>query len=125
MFHRGYQYDVIVALLEKNGHKMHLRKLKRRLSDLGLRRKGHDVNESEIELLIRREVEGAGRLAGYRNIWHALRLRHHVYVPRSLVARLLKKIDPDGVEDRRARRLRRRQYLSPGTNFCWQVDGML
>ena len=43
MFHRGYQYDVIVALLEKKGHKMHLRTLKRRLSDLGLRRKGHDV----------------------------------------------------------------------------------
>lgn len=123
MFHHGYQYDVIVALLEKKGHKMHLRTLKRRRSDLGLRRKGHDVNESEIELLIRREVEGAGRLDGYRNIWHALRLRHHVHVPRSLVARLLKKIDPDGVEDRRARRLRRRQYLSPGPNFCWHVDG--
>ena len=54
MFHHGYQYDVIVSLLEKKGHKMHLRTLKRRLSDLGLRRKGYDVNESEIELLIRR-----------------------------------------------------------------------
>ena len=47
--------------------------------------------ESQIELLNRREIEGAGRLAGYRNIWHALRLRHHVHVPRSLVARLIKK----------------------------------
>ena len=126
MFHHVYQqYDVIVAVLGKKGHKMHLITLKRRLSDLGLRRKGHDVNESEIELLIRREVEGAGRLAGYRNIWHTLRLRHHVHVPRSLVARFLKKIDPDGVEDRRARRSRRRQYLSPGPKFCWHVDGKL
>ena len=43
---------------------MHLRTLKRRLSNLGLKRKGNNIDESEIELLIRREVEGAGRLAG-------------------------------------------------------------
>ena len=34
-----------------------------------------------------------------------------------------KKIDPDGVQDRSARRLTRRNYLSPGPNFCWHVDG--
>ena len=124
MFHRGYRYDVIVHLLEKNGYKMHLRTLKRRLIDLGLKRKGKtEMDKSEIELLIRRETEGAGRLAGYRNIWHALHLRHHVHVPRSLVARWMKKIDPDGVQGRRARRLTRRNNLSPGPNFCWHVDG--
>ena len=123
MLNRGYRYDVIVHLLENNGYKMYLRTLKRRLIDLGLKRKGKtEMDESEIELLIRREIEGAGRLAGYRNIWHALRLRHHVHVPRSLVARLMKKIDPDGVQDRSARRLTRRNYLSPGPNFCWHVD---
>ena len=69
MFHRGYRYDVIFHLLEKSGYKMHLRTLKRRLIDLGLKRKGKtEMHESEIELLIKREIEGAGRLAGYRNI---------------------------------------------------------
>jgi len=125
MFHRGYPYDVIVSLLEKQGHKMHVRTLKRKLSDLRLRRKGNNFEESEIELLIRREVEGPGRLAGYRNIWHALRLRHHVHVPRSLVARVMKKIDPDSVQERRARRFTRRNYLSPGPNFCWHMDGKI
>ena len=124
VFHRGYRYDVIVHLLEKNGYKRHLRTLKRGLIDLGLKRKGKtEMDESEIELLIRREIKGAGRLAGYRNIWHALRLRHHVHVPRSLVARLMKKIDPDDVQDRRARRLTGRNYLSPEPNFCWHVGG--
>jgi len=52
MFHRGYPYDVIVSLLEKQGHKMHLRTLKRKLSDLRLRRKGNNFEKSEIELLI-------------------------------------------------------------------------
>ena len=48
---------------------MHLRTLKRRLIDLGLKRKGKtERDESKIELLIRIEIEGAGRLAGYRNL---------------------------------------------------------
>ena len=43
---------------------MHLRTLKRRLIDLGLKRKGKtEMDKSEIELLIRREIEGAGSLA--------------------------------------------------------------
>ena len=33
------------------------------------------------------------------------------------------KIDPDGVQDRRSRRLTRRNYVSPGPNFCWHVNG--
>ena len=91
-----------------------------------VRRKGNNFEESEIELLIRREVvEGPGRLAGYRNIWHAPGLRHHVHVPRSLVARLMKKIDPDSVQERRATRLTRRNYLSPGPNFCCHMDGKI
>lgn len=64
MFHPGYRYDVIVHLLGRNGYKMYLRTLKRRLIDLKLKRKEQtEMEESEIELLIRREVEGAGRLA--------------------------------------------------------------
>ncbi|KAK3742548.1 hypothetical protein QZH41_017038 [Actinostola sp. cb2023] len=49
--------------------------------------------------------------------------RHQVHVPRFLVARLMKKIDPDGVKDRKARRLSRRNYVSMGPNFCWHLDG--
>ena len=64
MFHPGYRYDVIVHLLGRNGYKIYLRTLKRRLIDLELKRKEQtEMDESEIELLIRREVECAGRLA--------------------------------------------------------------
>ena len=125
MFHRGFPYNIIVGLLEKNGYKMHLRTLKRKLSDMGLKRRENNYNEPDIERLIRAEIAGAGSLAGYRNIWHALRLVHHVHVPRSLVARLMKRIDPDAVQRRRARRLTRRNYVSPGPNFCWHIDGKI
>ena len=65
---------------------------------------------------------GAGQLAGYISIRHALRLRHQVHAP-SLVARFVKELDPGGVEERRSRRLTRRRYTSLGPNFYWHIDG--
>ncbi|KAK3754800.1 hypothetical protein QZH41_020103 [Actinostola sp. cb2023] len=34
----------------------------------------------------------------------------------------MKEIDPNGVEERAKRRLRRRNYVSSGPNFCWHID---
>ena len=81
------------------------------------------VDEEATEQLIRREIHGPGRLAGYRNIWHALRLRHGVHVSQKMVARMMKEIDPEGVELRKSRRLTRRRYTSLGPSFCWHLDG--
>ena len=75
---------------------------------------GRDNGHSEIRNVIREEMEGPGSLSGYRSIWHALGLRHHVHVPRNLVAKIMKEIDPDGVEERRSRRLKRRTFSSKG-----------
>lgn len=125
-FHRGYPYDVIVGLLKKReGLQMCVRTLKRRLRCLGLKRKGNAkiMDDSEIRNVIREEMEGPGSLSGYRSIWHALRLRHHVHVPRNLVAKIMKEIDPDGVEERRSRRLKRRTFSSKGANASWHLDG--
>ena len=123
-FHRGYPYQAIVDLLEKqDGVRMHVRTLKRKLKDVGLKRKGAIHDEDLVRELIKQEMQGAGSLGGYRYIWHALRLRHHVNVPRSHVASVMKEIDPEGVRERRARRLRRRSYVSNGPNFCWHIDG--
>ena len=123
-FHRGYPYQAIVGLLEKqDGVQMHVRTLKRKLKDLGLKRKAANYDEDIVRELIKQETQGAGSLAGYRYIWHALRLRHHVNVPRSQVASIMKEIDPQGVQERRSRRLKRRAYVSYGPNFCWHLDG--
>ena len=121
---REYPYQAIVGLLEKqDGVQMHVRTLKRKLKDLGLKRKAANYDEDIVRELIKQEMQGADSLAGYRYIWHALRLRHHVNVPRSQVASIMKEIDPQGVQERRSRRLKRRAYLSYGPNFCWHLDG--
>ena len=33
--------------------------------------------------------------------------------------RIMREVDPGGVEQRKHRRLHRRMYVSPGANFCW------
>ncbi|XP_028412582.1 uncharacterized protein LOC114535477 [Dendronephthya gigantea] len=124
-FHRGYPYEAIVKLLKRNGFNVSLRTLKRRLSTLGLKRRGNAVRigRNEVRAAVLKEMEGAGGLSGYRSIWHALRLRHKIHVPRREVADLMKEIDPVGVEERRARKLRRRTFTSAGSNASWHMDG--
>ena len=36
--------------------------------------------------------------------------------------KLLRELDPNGSENRIAHRLRRRQYVSVGSNVCWHAD---
>jgi len=52
-----------------------------------------------------------------------LRCRYGFTVNRESVRLILKALNPDGVEQRSSRRLRRRQYRSQGPNYIWHVDG--
>ena len=101
------------------------RTLKRKLKDYGLKKRGNDgeVNDDQLRATITQLMNEAGRLSGYRTVWHALRRRYHVHVSRQNVASIIKELDPLGVEARRARRLQRRAYISYGPNFCWHMDG--
>ena len=123
-FNCGYKYEQIIALLGKyHGTEMSMSSLKRRLKDYGLGRGKNEVNQERLKELIRSELDGAGCLGGYRSVWHSLRLVHGISVPRNTVAVLLKEIDPVGVEMRKRRRLRRREYSSLGPNYAWHADG--
>lgn len=125
-FHKGFTNKQIVLMLQKHHQiTIHERTLKRRLQTYGLKRRQGNDNEllDHAREMILREIRlGPDRL-GYRTMWHILRVRHHIHVPRSFVASFLKEIDPEGVEERKRRCLQRRTYLSPGPTFCWHLDG--
>jgi hypothetical protein len=123
-FHNGYQNDVILQFLsEYHEIDISLSTLKRRLKDYGLKR--NNTDEERLRTIINNELKGSGSSLGYRAMWHSLRLEYKLHVPRRLVAKIMKELDPDGVEQRRRRRLSRRKYVSYGPNFCWHVDGKL
>lgn len=116
-FYRGFEYKNIVQFLEKY-HNIRLseRTLKRKLKDFGLKRRelvDEDVERRARDVIMEELSAGPDRLNGYRTMWHILRLRHHISVPRQLVASIMKEVDPEGVQLRKRRRLHRRTYVCP------------
>ena len=120
---QGYEYNVILEFLSRfHGVTMSLRTLKNRLKLLGLKRRTTNFDEGQIRRRIQQEIDGPGCMAGYRSMWHTLRCEGYM-VPRNRVESILRELDPEGCEERRGHRLKRRAYINPGPNFCWHGDG--
>ena len=123
-FRKGFEYNSIIAFLSKfHGISMSLRTLNSRLETYGLRRKSiQDVDMFAVRQRIQQLLRGPDCMGGYRSIWHTLKLEG-IQVPRRYVEELLRELDPEGCEMRKAKKLRRRKYTSCGPNECWHTDG--
>ena len=121
----GYKYASIVTFLALyHGTDITVRQLKYLINiKYNLRRRNNESAAHEIRRAVRYELNGPGCLMGYRSMTRCLRTRYNLNVSRNTVMRLLKELDPVGVEQRRARRLRRRVYRCPGPNAIWHIDG--
>ena len=120
----GYTYKEILShLSRRHGFLISKSTLLRKLKSYGLQRRSYN-NTCHEDLRRRLEeiVNGPGSCGGYRTVWHTLQLEGW-QIPRTVVANLLKEIDPDGTEFRKARRLKRRKYRNPGPNYAWHIDG--
>ena len=123
-FSRKYEYNTILDFLEQHHDiKMSKRTLLNRLKEYDLTRGNCEIDEAVIRDHIRKELEGPGSLLGYRAMWRKLHLKYGIDVPRSVVEILLRQMDPEGTRLRQAHKLKRRQYINPGPNYCWHADG--
>ena len=112
IFFRGFSYEEIRRFLQKDhATEISTSTLKRRIKSYGLRRKQVEYDIAQVREAIIGTVNGHGSLYGYRSVWHALRLKG-IQVPR-VVVQELREIDPEGTEQRRAHRLKRREYRNP------------
>ena len=95
------------------------------MKSYGLSRRGsqHQVDDKLFRQLILQELDGPGCLLGYWALWRKLQLKYSIRTPRSTVQTLLRELDPEGSRLRQIHRLKRREYLNPGTNYCWHADG--
>ena len=122
-FSKGFKYKEIIEFLTKNHSiNMSIATLKRRIKLYGLQRKNADYDIDVITEKIRTILDGPGCIAGYRHVWHTLKLQG-ISVPRSVVQHIIKQLDPEGVEQRKAHKLRRRTYHNRGPNDVWHCDG--
>jgi hypothetical protein len=126
-FDLGYSYKEIVAALALiHSVTISLRHLKRILSRLSKHRKLGINGESPLEEVIEAmltELRGSGKCLGYKAMWCRLMKGYGLSVKRKTVWELLWLMDPEGMENRKAKRLTRRVYTVPGPNFLWHIDG--
>ena len=119
-FSRNYDYRTIISFLEKfHGVKISKRKLQDHLKSYHLSRKGfqHQVDDQLLTQLILQELDGPGRLLGYRALWRKLQLKYSIRTPWSTVQTLLHELDLEGLMLCQIHCLKWREYLNVGPNY--------
>ena len=105
-FSRGCTYEVITEFLAKfHGITMCVQTLKNRLKQLNLRRRLPSFDMNVVRKQIMNELSGPCCQGGYRGMWHTLRLKN-IQVPRHVIADLMREMDSEGCEQRRAKSLK-------------------
>lgn len=120
-FHLGLKQREIVAVLKSqfdmNISERHLRRI---LCKLKLWRSGHS-DMIDVATFVSDQLDTSGQQHGYR-LMHLRCSLSGLSVSMHNVRKLLKILDPEGVELRRKGRLIRRRYYSKGPNFTWHMD---
>ena len=126
-FEQGYSNDEIACFLAMHhGIVLCIRTIKRILKRLNLKRaskRNQSPLESIVRAIVQEIVNSSGSFLGYRQLTQRLRRKYKLNVTRDLIMRYVRVIDPEGVNNRRKRRLKRRKYTNLGPNFLWHIDG--
>ena len=123
-FRLGLNYtEILLYLVLFHGITLSLRQLKRILKTKGLGRRRNPSDLREVCQAVEEELRGSGSSIGYRQMTQRLLNDYRLVVDRETVRELLKILDPEGVELRGRRSLKRRQYRNKGPNYLWHIDG--
>ena len=67
------------------------------------------MNIDTIKVAVQKELEGPGKLLGYRAMNQKLRTEYQICVPRNIVADVLLDLDPEGVESRNVKKKEKKE----------------
>jgi len=101
--------------------------LARRLRHFEIRYIEYETPLSVVSDAIANELDGPGKLLGYRALNQKLRTQHNVKVPRHLVHNMLADMDPSGLEARSVNKKvkrKKRPYTSEGPLWVVSLDGL-
>ena len=122
-FQQGYYYsEILHTLFTLHGVAISLRQLQRILRRRELYRKGNSSNVNDVIEFIETELNGSSSKIGYRQM-HQRCIQGGLRVTRKTVATIIKEFDPEGVELRRRKHLRRRLYFARRPKWVWHIDG--
>lgn len=102
-----------------------LRTLDRRLRYFDIRYIDRNVGLEQARAAVQEELEGPGKLLGYRPMHQKIRQVHHLNVPRHLVHNIMHDLDPEGLQGRAlGKNVRvKGHFTTKGTNFVHSLDG--
>ena len=123
-FRLGYTAPEIMAfLVTLHGVRLSLRQLRRILRSHGCRRRENPTDMDDVVQAIEEKLRESGRILGYRAMHQRLTNERNLVFTRDIVRRVLKILDPEGVEARSRHKLRKRKYHTKGPNYLWHIDG--
>ena len=85
-----------------------------------------NVTLDEVKEAVGKELEGPGKLLGYRALHQKIRQEHLLNVPRDLVYTVMKEMDPEGLESRAVgvkNKKKKQPFTTRGPNWVHSVDG--
>ena len=123
-FKLGLNYSEILGfLLAIHGVTFCSRQLRRILKRRGLHRRGTHIDYRVVINAIELELQGSGNRIGYRQMHQRPRKDYRLIVDKETVRMVIKALDPESVQSRSSRRLRRREYRAKGPYYIWHIDG--
>ena len=103
-----------------------VRSLDRRLRHFDIFYSDKDVTVDDVRQAVAEEMDGPGKLLGYRAMQKKIRQEHELNVPRDLVHAVMYDLDPEGLEARSVGAKKRKpkgHFTTKGPNFVHSVDG--
>ena len=124
-FYAGFTYTEILEFFNVyHGHQISLSALKRRFKALGLHRRPLVPSRATIEEVdnaVQEELDASDANFRYRRIWESLK-RQKILVRKEDVRKAILKLNAEGVQQRRRRKLVRRKYCNLGPNYVGHID---
>ena len=103
-----------------------LRTLDRRLRHFEIFYSDATVSVEAIKDAVAKELDGPGKLLGYRAMQKKVRQKHALLVPRDLIYAVMFDLDPEGLQGRAPGKKRTKpkgKFTSKGPNFVHSLDG--
>jgi len=130
VFRKNLNDEELLQVLQKEGFQVHHRTLVRNRLRLGIRRRRDDEGEekAEYEQFVRRLLEEElkkGVISGYGKGFIQSHFRQKGFlIARDRLFSIYRTLNPEGVDRRRRKlQMRRGEYVVPGPNFVWSMDG--
>ena len=95
--------------------------LARRLKKFEIKYINYTTNIETVREAINGELNGPGKLLGYRAMNLKLRTEHNIKVPRHLVHSVMQEVDPEGLEERSVRKKKRKSLLLQMDRYGWYL----